>query len=362
MKKIIYVGMDVHSRTNNLAAIDNYGEILSEIRIDNDFNKLKKFFKKLRDNNNHVEIKSCYEAGPTGFGLARKLNELNYNCIIVAPGKIPKKSSDRIKNDKRDAMNLAILLKGGQLTEINIPTIKNEAVRELIRFRNNLKKDHKVKKQQLKSLLLRFNLVYEGKTSWTKTHYRWISSQVFPSPEIGRIRDRYICEIEHFERELSSLEKEMEIEAENPLYKEKVEKLVLFRGVGLLTALSFCCEIGDFRRFATAPAFMSFLGLVPSEYSSGNRIIHGRITKTGNKLLRKLLVESSWHYSSKNRRIHPEEDSDKYHIYAKQADERLNRKRSKMLYMNKGKNTITVAIAREMAGFIWGMMTDNVTA
>lgn len=363
MKKIIYVGLDVHKDSVNAAVLTNQGEILCEKKMVHHWPKIKQFFLSVQKKNLTSNIEICYEAGPTGYGLARSINELDgFNCRIVAPGKLPKRT-DKIKTDRRDALSLAKNLIYKEVTEVIIPDEVDEQNRELIRFRKARKRDLKRIKQELKAFLLRNGYKYEGKTAWSKTHVEWIRKLNLGSSVLSQIRDRYMGELLHLTEVVTTLEKEITELGKDSRYKDSVEKMTLLRGVGQLTALSFCTEIGDFKRFPNAKSFMCFLGLVPSEFSSGSKIVKGSITRQGNSELRRLLIEAAWQYflPYQRRPITANGGADRQEvIYAEKALDRLRQKKRRMADIaGKNNKKVATAIARELAGFIWGMMNSK---
>jgi len=310
-----------------------------------------------------ANILCCYEAGPTGYGLARAINkEKDMKCIIAAPGKLPKRV-DRIKNDYRDALSLTRHLLIGDIKEVRIPEEEDEETKEFIRYRTDRKKDLKKIKQHLKAFLLRQGFKYNGKTSWTNAHKHWIKKLTFKMQRYSQIRDRYLSQMMILEQEVADLDKEIKLIAKTKRYCKPVSNLKMIRGIGDLTALTFCSEVGDFNRFPTAKTFMSYIGLVPSEYSSGSKIVKREITKQGNKELRRLLIESSWQYflPYQRRKLPEDTNDDPYYLYSQKANDRLRMKKYRLSMINRKNNkVVATAVAREMAGFIWGMMTNNI--
>ena len=363
MKRIINVGMDVHRKSVRIAALSDDGEVVLERGMPNSYKQIKSTVNLLKKKYSGSKIRCCYEAGPSGYGLVRKLREDKIECVVVAPGKIPRKKNERVKTDRKDALDLARLLALGALSEIAVPEKEDEEVRELLRYRNKKKEELKRVKKQLKSFLLRQEMKAPCPGTWTKKHKEWIRKSDCGSDGLNKVKEGHLADILRLEEEVKELEKDLRVRGESERYEMKLRNLQRFRGVGFLTALSFIVEIGDFNRFSTAAQFMGFLGLVPSEHSSGERITRGGITKTGNKQLRKLLVEASWHYFMHGSLKTEEGEDDKYQSYAIKADHRLRRKKFWMLQKQKKKDKVVVtALARELAGFIWGMMTENIAS
>lgn len=367
MNNVIYAGLDVHKDSVSLGAITGNGEIILEKRLANNYPKIRKELVGLRETVGGGKLYCCYEAGPTGYGLAREINRSKIGrCQVVAPGKLPRKQRNRIKTDRRDALKLARLLALGDISVVAIPDGFDESARELLRYRKIRKDAQKVAKQQLKALLLRHGKQSPVKGSWTKKYIKWVAGIDFGEDFLGQVRDGLLHTIEDLGNEVNDLENRLELITQLPQYAGGMEKLRLFRGIGLLTGLALLLEVGDFNRFASAKSFMAWMGLVPSENSSGESIRRGKITKAGNKYLRSLLIEAAWHYAYGNKlnssRIGAGSKLEQEYInYVRQADRRLKNKMYKVFYIQKKpKNIAATAVARELAGFAWGMMTGQI--
>lgn len=361
MRSIVYVGMDVHKETIAIAVFrDSNNNVEFERQIRNEPGRIRKFFNKLKEKEEN--ILSCYEAGPTGFALYRILEEMNISCYVAAPSLLPRKPGDRIKTDKRDAIMLAKVLRNGEITSVHVPTRSDEAVRDYLRMCNNTRSDLKKQKQRLLMFLLSMGKKYD-KGYWTVAHRKWLKSLEFEEKLSKSVFDEYYITICELEEKIDRLKEKIEEISAEARYAEKVSKLRCFKGIDTLTALTFVAEIGDFRRFGKAQAFMAYLGLVPSEYSSGGQRKQGSITKAGNSRLRKLLIESSWHYKyyvpSKRLSMRRKGQAPETIAYADKAGRRLNRKYSKLMYRGKLPQKTVTAVARELSGFIWGMMTGE---
>jgi transposase len=308
------------------------------------------------------KVQVAYEAGCLGYGLQRHLGEFGFDCRVIPPTRVLRPGKDkRVKNDKRDAALIANMLKRREGESINIPTKEDEAGRDLLRCRSDFKDDLKRAKQRLLNFLLRHDKKYETNRYWTQKHRKWMAGLSFDLAMDKLTFEHYLNYIENMEERIVRVEEEIRKEAENERNAEKTRVLRAFRGIDYVTALSFICEIGDFRRFAKAESFMSYLGLVPSEYSSGKKIQRGSITKTGSGYLRKLLVESAWHYTravkeSKRLAARRVGTSEQVITYADKAISRLHRKYYKMIARGKEQNVAVTSVARELAGFIWGVM------
>lgn len=364
MNSVFYVGMDVHKDSISIAVFEGTSSIpYSEILIKNGSTQVAKYFNKLKKTG--AMILSCYEAGPTGFTLYRQLEEMGISCYVVAPSMLPKKPGDRIKTDKRDALLLAKALRNQEITPIHVPTPSDEATRDFLRMYDDMKVESKRHKQHLGHFLLRIGKTYPGKTAWTKDYYRWLASLKFDH-EIQRATfEEYYTALCESEQKIRRILEKIEEMASAQEYAEKVLRLRCFKGIASITALSFIVEIGDFRRFANAKSFMAYMGLVPSEYSSGSIRKTGRITKAGNARLRRLLIEAGWHYRiyrptkklAEKRKGQPPEII----AYANKAGKRLNKKYTKLMFRGIRAQIAVTAVARELSGFIWGMMTGKTT-
>jgi len=363
MRSIVYVGMDVHKETIAIAVFrDNARNVEFERTIKNEPGKIKKFFNKLKEKGE--SILSCYEAGPTGFALYRILEEMDITCYVAAPSLLPRKPGDRIKTDKRDAVMLAKVLRNGEIVSVHVPTRSDEAVRNYLRMCNNTRNDLKKQKQRMLMFLLSIGKKYDtGKGYWTGVHRKWLKALEFEDELNKNVFDEYYVAICELEEKIAKLKEKIEEIATEARYTEKVSKLRCFKGIDTLTALSFVSEIGDFRRFRKAAEFMAYMGLVPSEYSSGDKRKQGSITKAGNSRLRKLLIESSWHYKyylpSKRLTMRRKGQATETIAYADKAGRRLSRKYNKLLLRGKVSQKIVTAVARELSGFIWGMMAGE---
>lgn len=361
MKSLLYVGMDVHGEWITIVVFrDDEPAPFITIRKKNDRVVLQKYLRKLLKKG---DLQCCYEAGFSGFYHYRILKEMGIPCVVAAPGLIPRKPGNHIKTDNRDAESLARNLRAGMLTPVHVPTVSDEAVRDYLRMRDDFKMDQKRKKQQVLSFLVRLGYRYEAGTYWTAAHRKWIKTLATLQPLQKEALQEYMIALEELEEKLVLLEARIETIAQREPYAAVVGKLMCFKGIGTLTALSLVVEIGDFRRFATAEKMMGYLGLVPSEQSSGDKRTQGGITKTGNIRLRRLLIESAWHYRyyqpskrlTQRRKGFPPEIV----AYADKAGRRLSKKFQHLLFAGKRSQKVVAAVARELSGFIWGMVNDR---
>ncbi|MDA3822444.1 MAG: IS110 family transposase [Bacteroidales bacterium] len=361
MNSLLYVGMDVHKDTIAIAVLrDNGRNTEFERQIRNEPAQINKFFKRLKDKGENIIC--CYEAGPTGFALFRQLEEMGITCYVAAPSLLPRKPGDRIKTDKRDAVMLAKVLRNQEIVPVHVPTRSDEAVRDYLRMCNDFRSDLKRQKQRLLQFLLRLGIKYD-KSYWTGAHRTWLKSLQLEQEMHQSTFNSYYTAILEQEARIELIKEKIEEIATEKAYAERVSKLRCFKGVETLTALTFVVEIGDFRRFGKAHEFMAYLGLVPSEHSSGEKRRVGGITKAGNSRLRKLLFESSWHYRhyqpSKRLTMRRKGQQTEIIAYADKAGKRLNRKYVKMIHNGKVSQKVVTAVARELSGFIWGMMVGK---
>jgi len=359
-----YIGMDVDKQKIVLARLSSGWDTRTvDHVIANTPSAVKKYFASLLG---AAEVHATYEAGCYGFGLYRQLSAMGVTVVLAAPGLIPRKPADRIKTHRRDARSLALALRAGQLTGIYIPTEQDESVRDYLRMYESLRGDLRICKQRVLQFLLRRGISYDGGGPWTVKHRHWLSALQFPQARDRQTLDMYLSQMQELEAKCEEVAAEVESIAAQDCYRQQTKRLTAFKGIKTLIALSFVTDIGDFRRFSTARQFMAYLGLVPSERSSGNKRRQGSITKAGNSHLRRLLVEAAWHYRSyhpssrdlteRRRGVDPA-----ILTYANRAGRRLNRKYLHLLLRGKRSQVAVTAISRELAGFLWGAMTDQVT-
>jgi transposase len=361
MKKVYYIGLDVHKDNTQMAVLDAKSKEPLKIKvIDSDPIKVaKEVFPYQKEG----KVQVAYQAGCMGYTLYRVLTERKINCQIIAPNKVFRGgNSDKIKTDRRDAAAIAWMLRRNEDAGIAVPEREDEAARDLLRCRGDMKDDLKRAKQRLLKFLLRHGHIYDSTNYWTGKHRNWMKTLVFDMPLDKSVFEQYLYTIENLEERVTRIDHQIKEVAESTRYAERVRKFRAFKGVDYIIALSLICEIGDFKRFPSAGAFMSYIGLVPSEYSSGKRRKQGGITKTGNGHIRKLLTEAAWHYTrparvSKRLSVRRVGTNESIISYADKALYRLNRKYVKMVFNGKSKQVAVTAVARELSGFLWGVMT-----
>lgn len=357
-----YVGLDVHKDTIAVAiAKADSQEAIFYGEIENIPETIGKLVKKMSAHGEQVLF--CYEAGPCGYGINRQLKEMGYECMVVAPSLIPKKAGDRVKTDRRDSITLARLLRAGELTGVWVTDKKQEAVRDLTRAREDVKAMERHARQQLGAFLLRHGKKYHGKSAWTQAHFRWMEELQFEHPSQHIVFQEYVDMVKYVQGRIVALEQQMRIIVEDWTLGEVVTALMALRGVSLITAMTVVAELGDLSRFESARQVMAYIGLVPSEHSSGGKQRRGGITKSGNGHVRRVLVEAAWCYRFPARKTavierRAEKTSAEVQAIAWKAQTRLS---MRYRYLgNKGKRSVEVctAVARELSGFIWAIACE----
>ena len=355
-----FVGLDVHKATIAVAVADsNGGAERFWGEIPNTPAALVKLMGQLTKGGATLSL--CYEAGCCGYVIQRQLTKLGHFCQVVAPSLIPKKAGDRVKTDRRDSLMLARLLRAGELTGIWIPDGLQEALRDLTRAREDMKFLQRQSKQQLLGFLLRHGVDgFTGKSNWTQAHFRWFETVKFDQPAQQIVFQEYIDTILASIKRVQGLDEHIERTAQASAVWPMIEALMALRGVSLLAAATIMAEIGDLSRFATAPQLMAYLGLVPSEDSSGPNRRRGGITKTGNVHVRRVLVEAAWTYRHPARKTaalqrRAEKAPQAVQEIAWKAQQRLCARYWVFDARGKLKVQACTAIARELAGFVWAI-------
>ena len=360
MKQVTtFVGIDAHKKDLFVAMLIGAAPTPVTWQLANEPGAVRRMVRKIeRDAPGPVHV--FYEAGPCGYALQRQVTTSRVSCDVVAPALIPRKPGERVKTNRRDARKLAELGRAGLLTAVQPPTPADEAVRDLARARDDAREDLQRCRHRLGKLLLRRGLHFAGK-NWSRAHRRWIDTLGWAHAAERAVVDDYLLAIDQLEARLTELDERLAEMAQAAPYREPVAWLRCFRGIDTLTAMLILAELHDFRRFASAPALMAYLGLVPGEDSSGEKHRRGRITRTGNALVRRLLVETAWHYQhrpsvgialTRRRKGQP----GRVIAIADKAQQRLCRRFRKMVAEHKPAPKIVVAIARELAGFLWAAL------
>jgi len=295
-KMIKYVGLDVHKDSIVISIADEgrNGEVRYYGKILNDMNSLDKLLRKIISQNSTPRC--VYEAGPCGYYIYRHLSEQGIDCSVIAPALIPQKSGDRIKTDRRDSKTLARLHRAGELTAVYVPKEEDEALRDLVRARDDAKKAQRKAKQQLGAFLLRHNCVYSGKSKWTKAHFNWMADITMPHPAQHVAFQEYIDTVQNCGDRADRMTNQISQLSKLSRQKDAIRAYQSLRGVSLIVASTISSELGDLRRFARPEQLMAYIGLVPSEHSSGEKKKRGSITKTGNSHVRRALIEAAQTY------------------------------------------------------------------
>jgi transposase len=363
-----FVGFDTSKLRNAVAIAEGGrdGEVRFVGEIENSAAATAKLVGKLAAKYDRLTF--CYEAGPTGYGLHRQIEKLGHACVVAAPSLIPKKPGDRVKTNRRDAVGLAKLLRANELTAVWVPDRGHEAMRDLTRARETAMLDLRTKRQQVSAFLLRQGRHYpQAKKTWTKTHLGWLASQKFDHPEQRLVFEETMSAMRQAQERQARLAQAIRDAVPQWSLAGLVTALMAMRGMDLIAAATFLAEIGDLSRFASPSELMAYLGLVPSETSTGDTIRRGPITKAGNRRARRILVECSWSYQHP-----PRVGRDKQHKVeaappavreiAWKAQCRLYKRYRALIRNGKLKTIAITAVAREFAGFIWAVSREITTA
>ena len=352
-----HIGLDVHKSSTAIAVArqDRRAEFVGTVGAE-----LKELCQVLKQQGSSEAMRIVYEAGPCGYSLVRALRARGYRCDVIAPAKVARRPGDRIKTDRRDALHLAEQSKAGALTAVWVLEEADEAIRDLSRAREDAVRARLKARQQLQAMLLRYGHRYRGKTRWTAAHERYLAQRSFPYPaqELAYVEYRQMASEGHerVERITEALREQVSRWRLQPV----VAALMTLRGIDFVAATTLVAELGDLRRFAHPQELMSFLGLVPSEHTSGNTRRLGAITRTGNGYARRMLVEAAWNYrfpARISRAIQQRQEGQPKAVrdIAWQAQVRLSRRYRALKARQIHHNKICVAVARELAGFVWAI-------
>lgn len=363
MSKLRFPGLDVHADTIAAAIAEPNGEIRSLGIIPNRLESIRKLVKKLEPASS---LRACYEAGPTGYALYWQLCALGVNCQVVAPSLIPTRAGDRVKTDRRDAEKLARSHRSGDLTEVWVPDAAHEALRDLVRAREDAKQDQLRARHRLGKFLLRHGKRPEGSMkTWTGKYVDWLQRKVhFEIAALEATFLDYVHEVSHQAERITELEKAIDtaIAAAPEQIRAVIEALQALRGVAKITAVTIVAEVGSFSRFDNPRSLMGYSGMVASEFTTGNRVRRGGITKTGNAHLRRVVGEAAWAYQRRPwvggflRKRQQGLEQDVKDI-AWKAQTRLHSRYTKLTARGKNKNQTVVAVGRELLGFMWAIAT-----
>jgi transposase len=356
-----YVGLDVHKDTITVSIADTgrtkarfYGTIKHTSAA------VSSLLRKINPDGEVLEL--CYEAGPCGYGLYRQLIASGHQCQVIAPTLIPQRASDKVKTDRRDSLRLAELLRAGELTPVWVPDAEQEAIRDLVRTRDDFKTSQRQARQQLLAFMLRHSLKWTGgKKNWTLGFWNWLEAIQMSDAHQQFALKEYIDAVRYYTTRIQGIEKQMYVAKSGWSLEPIVDALMAMRGVNLVTAMGIVAELGDLSRFSKPTQLMAYLGLVPSEHSSGNSRHQGGITKSGNSHVRRLLIESGWCYrfaARKSREIEQraQKASSEVQQIAWKAQKRLCARYRALSERGISSCKVVTAIARELSGFIWAVV------
>jgi transposase len=361
LQSITIVAFDQHAAAT-VAAVLLPGHRTPALQtLTSDAGTILRFVERLR---RQSPVQCCYEAGPCGFELQRALTGRQIPCDVIAPALIPRRPGDRVKTDRRDAGQLAILYRADALTAIHIPSEQEEAARDLLRCREDIRADLLRARHRLSKFLLRHGRRFTGtKKAWTQRHATWLRVQAWPLAALSQTHAAYLRTVDEAVARLQTVEQDLRGLLDLEPLRPRVQRLRCFRGINDLTALTIAAELGDPRRFPTAPSTMAYVGLVPSEHSSGAKRARGAITKTGNAHLRRVLVEAAWHYRHRpwvSAALRRRQDGAPQAVIAQAwtAQQRLHRRYHRFAARGKPSQHIITALARELTGFVWAALTQ----
>lgn len=359
MSIIHWVGIDDHADKWTIAQFQGDEERPSrEFELVPDskgYQRLLSFLKRLDG-----EVRIVYEAGPCGYDLYRRLKKAGLQCSVAAPALTPRKPGEKVKTNRRDALKLARHLRSGDLTFIAVPDETRESLRDLIRARASAQKDAGRIRKQIIHLLLRYGHRYRNGQSWTLRFWTWLKAVELEGEDSRFVLAEMIAELEHRIEQLKRYDQQVELAAQKPEYRPYLDALRTVRGIATISAMTILSELGDLRRFRTAPQLMAAVGVVPSEYSTGDKTRRYAITKTGNAHVRRIVVEAAWQYQrrlSTGRVIQGRRKGQPQPIVeiAEKCDRRLHTRFHRLTSRNKKSTVAVVAVARELLGFIWAI-------
>ena len=356
----VFIGMDVSKDRHAVAIAESGrdGEVRFFGEIGSDMASVRRFVRKVEQPDR--QLRFCYEAGPTGYGLQRLIEGLGHECAVSAPSLIPRRPGERVKTNRRDAVKLARLFRAGELTEIWTPDEAHEAMRDLVRAREAAVKDRTRKRQEIRSFLLRHGKIYPGKQAWCTKYFKWLHGVSFGWPAHKVVLHEMIVAETQCRERVARLERAIDDALLDWSLAPVVERLQALRGVSLIVAVTFMVEVGDIRRFEHPRRLMAYLGLVPSERSTGDSVRRGGIAKTGNARVRRVLAETAWTYR------YPARVGQKKYFATRHlpsavreaawtAQMRLTRRYRALTARGKRSTVAATAVARELVGFMWAI-------
>jgi transposase len=359
----VFIGLDVAKARHAVAVAEEgrNGEVRYLGEIDAEAESVRRLAAKLAKR--HGKLHFCYEAGPTGYGLYRQLTQLGHRCSVIAPSLIPRRPGDRIKTNRRDAQQLARLLRAGELTEVWVPDEAHEAMRDLVRVRDAAVADLRRKRQTISSMMLRLGRIYPGKKTWGVRHMNWLQVQRFDHPAHGLLIQELLLAARHAKERLERSDNAIVEFLPTWSLAPVVAALQALRGVGLISAVIIMAEIGDLRRFDNPRQLMGYLGLVPGERSTGESVRRLGITKAGNGRVRRTLIEGAWTYRHLPRTgpaklVVQENLPPAVKDIAAKAQTRLCARYRALCGKGKKQTVIVTALARELSGFVWAIGTE----
>ncbi len=363
--EIIFIGLDVHKATIAIAvAMDSRSsEVRYQGTVPHRLGTMAEYAKRLCKKHPGNKLSFVYEAGSCGYGLARELTDAGHECLVIAPSLIPMRPGDRIKTDRRDSVTLAKMHRAGELVSVWMPDTEHEAMRDLVRAREAAMYWRNKARQALSAFLLRQGFRYNGKSAWGTAYWRWLATVRLEHEAQQAVMEEYIIAIREGEARHDRLVGQIQVIVDSWSLAPLVQALQALRGVALITSASLVAEIGDFARFASPRQLMAYLGLVPAEHSSGTHIRRRGITKSGNRRVRRLLVESAWTYCRAPRVSgdilrRQEHLAEPIRAIGWKAQLRLHDRYRRLAATGKPKNVVITAIARELVGFIWAIARE----
>jgi transposase len=358
--RTLYVGLDVHKESIAVAYVAKAhdADVIFLGTIGTRQADIDQLVRTLQAKAKHLVF--VYEAGPCGYWLYRYLTNKGHRCWVVAPSLIPKKAGDRVKTDRRDAVQLARLMRSGDLTPVYVPKVEDEAMRDLTRARDEALRDLKAAKFRLKACLLRYDIRYTGSATWGPAHLRWLSEVVCPTPAQHIVLQAYVRAVNDHTERLGRLDRELQDQVQSWRLYPVVEALQALRGVQFTVAVTTVAELGDLTRFDNPRQLMKCLGLIPSAYSSGERRRQGTMTKAGNTHARRAFVEGAWSYRSpakvsRHIPLRLEQQPKAIQDISWKAQVRLCKRFRRLIARGKNANQVVVAMARELVGFMWAI-------